>query len=114
MIFSFTLLISISIIGLLYYFIKYSMYGGINNESEKEKFLNDKFSELIGTYEKGRSYSGVEIKKEVIKITVLSPVTSDEKWKVHKTIKNLLNTDEVLIYEKTDQELEKEMNIISQ
>ena len=103
----------IIVITILVYLIKFDMYGGVNNKDEKKKFLTDQFSKLIGTYEKGISNSGLEIKKEIVKITVSSPITSDEKWKVHKTVKNLLNTDEVLIYKKTDQELEKEMNINS-
>jgi len=108
-----TVFIIIIVISILFYLIKYDMYGGVNNKPEKEKFLTDQFSKLIGTYEKGITNSGLEIKKEIVKITVSSPITSDEKWIVHKTIKNLLNTDEVLIYKKTDQELEKEMNINS-
>tara|TARA_B110000238_G_scaffold194051_1_gene231350 strand:+ start:109 stop:708 length:600 start_codon:yes stop_codon:yes gene_type:complete len=83
--------------------------GRVLNESEKEKYLKGEFSKLIGTYDKYIDKSGFEIDREITKVDISPPLTNKRKWKVYKTLAGGLGNNKVIIYEKTDKELDLEL-----
>ena len=88
--------------------IKVGIWGRVVNQDEKEKFLNDKFTNQIGSTEKYVDNSGYE--REIpVKIEISTPLTRNQKWKVYK-IPVTVVVNKILIYKTTDKELELEMS----
>ena len=98
-------------ISIIYFFIRYANRDEINEEQEKNDFLENKFKHLIGTTATFKDLD-VEFKRKVSEIIVYPPLSKGEKWKVYKVLKapTWLNNDkEILVYEQTDKHLESEM-----
>ena len=80
----------------------------LRNTSEKIKYLENKFSHLVGTKD-GLNAIGDDL--YVKNIEVISPMNFKKTWKIYKTIKaELVEVEDIsCIYSINDDELELEM-----
>ena len=107
-IFAFFLILGLWFWRTVWLVIRIGIWGSVINQDEKEKFLNDRFTNQIGSTEKYVDNSGFEIERPV-KIEVSTPLTRNQKWKVYK-IPVAVVVNKILIYKTTDKELELEMS----
>ena len=113
---SWEMIIGIIILYIIYYFFREKTKQKTNNEDGKIEFLKNKYSKLIGEKDKFKSM-GEEYEGEISKIIVKDPYNHKYNWKVYKHIepKGMLKwvveggDNEILIYEISDNELEKEI-----
>ena len=93
-------------------FINYKYKKELNNEDEKKEYLQNKYSKLVGTTSKFKDLD-VEFERKVSEIIIYEPLDEKGNWSVYKRLKAptwVSNDKDILLYEKTDKELEIEMN----
>lgn len=105
MLFILFLFVVISAIIVIYWLIRYSQKTPIKDEKLKFKYLENKYNKLEGTVDE-------EHKMKIKMIEIDEPLNKNENWKVTKKLSGglILPDKSIVIFDKTDNELELEMN----